>query len=167
MELLLGQHEVIATKELTMVSSTWSPATGSCRDCPSTVINFDLLLCCWEREHPLPPSYPLPSPVSLRFTVLIYKSFSFGLKKNKQFIEIDNTAISINQTICHPAQTNPIWNPGCFSFLTLLSAPPSLTPLFFSSFHPLLRPSFSPASPTCQTLELLHDLNICLSSKLL
>jgi hypothetical protein len=30
-----------------------------------------------------------------------------------------------------------------------------------------LRPSFSPASPTCQILELLHDLNICLSSKLL
>lgn len=140
-------------------------------DWPSAVVNFDLLLWCWEweRSFSLPlslyPSHPLPSPVSLGFLALTYKSFFFS---NKQLMEIDKTAISINQTInqtVHPTQTNLIQNSGCSFFLCVSSHPLLPSPLF-SSF-PLLPPSFSPASLTCQILELFDDLNICLSSKLL
>lgn len=78
MELLWGwgwaQHEVMATKLLmTMVSSTWFPAIGSCGDYPSSaIINFDLLLWCWEWERsrffPF-PSLSLPPSNSLLFPV--------------------------------------------------------------------------------------------------
>lgn len=58
-ELLSEQQEVMATKELRMMSSAWLSAVGShccCWDCPSAVINFELLLWCREWKHTLSPS---------------------------------------------------------------------------------------------------------------